>query len=128
MTSLFKKLNFKEHNEICIVNHPLEFEDEMNTMKNHTVIKTKINECKELEFILIFVKTKAEIDKVVSSIQKKIKGDCIVWFAYPKGTSKKYKAEINRGNGVKILVPLFVEQGEKIRINTETGEYMERVK
>ncbi len=32
------------------------------------------------------------------------------------------------GNGVKILVPLFVEQGEKIRINTETGEYMERVK
>ena len=31
-------------------------------------------------------------------------------------------------NGAKILVPLFIEQGEKIRINTETGEYMERVK
>ena len=32
------------------------------------------------------------------------------------------------GNGVKVLVPMFVEQGEKIRVNTETTEYMERVK
>jgi elongation factor P len=43
------------------------------------------------------------------------------------GAGKALKsAEI--GNGAKILVPLFIEQGEKIRINTETGEYMERVK
>jgi elongation factor P len=43
------------------------------------------------------------------------------------GAGKSLKtAEI--GNGAKILVPLFIEQGEKIRINTETGEYMERVK
>jgi elongation factor P len=30
-------------------------------------------------------------------------------------------------NGVKISVPFFVESGDKIRINTETGEYVERV-
>lgn len=30
-------------------------------------------------------------------------------------------------NGVKISVPFFVEAGDKIRINTETGEYVERV-
>ena len=43
------------------------------------------------------------------------------------GAGKALKtAEI--GNGAKIVVPLFIEQGEKIKINTETGEYMERVK
>lgn len=43
------------------------------------------------------------------------------------GAGKTLKtAEV--ANGAKILVPLFIEQGEKIRINTETGEYMERVK
>lgn len=43
------------------------------------------------------------------------------------GAGKSLKtAEIE--SGVKILVPLFIEQGEKIRINTETSEYMERVK
>jgi elongation factor P len=30
-------------------------------------------------------------------------------------------------NGVKISVPFFVEAGDKIRVNTETGEYVERV-
>ncbi len=30
-------------------------------------------------------------------------------------------------NGVKIQVPFFVEAGDKIRVNTETGEYVERV-
>ena len=30
-------------------------------------------------------------------------------------------------NGVKIQVPFFVEAGNKIRVNTETGEYAERV-
>jgi elongation factor P len=30
--------------------------------------------------------------------------------------------------GITVMVPLFIEQGNKIRINTETGEYVERVK
>ena len=30
-------------------------------------------------------------------------------------------------NGIKISVPFFVEAGDKIRVNTETGEYVERV-
>ena len=30
--------------------------------------------------------------------------------------------------GTKIQVPMFVEQGELIRVDTRTGEYMERVK
>lgn len=30
--------------------------------------------------------------------------------------------------GIKVSVPLFIEMGEKLRINTETGEYVERVK
>jgi elongation factor P len=47
--------------------------------------------------------------------------------AIEMGAGKALKtAEV--GNGAKILIPLFVESGEKIRINTETGEYLERVK
>ena len=30
-------------------------------------------------------------------------------------------------NGIKITVPFFVEAGEKVIVNTETGEYVERV-
>ncbi|MDI9337051.1 MAG: elongation factor P [Alphaproteobacteria bacterium] len=30
--------------------------------------------------------------------------------------------------GAKVMVPLFVDSGEKIRVHTKTGEYIERVK
>jgi elongation factor P len=30
-------------------------------------------------------------------------------------------------SGVTINVPLFVKEGEKIKVNTESGEYVERV-
>jgi hypothetical protein len=32
------------------------------------------------------------------------------------------------GNGIKIQVPIFVAIGDKLKINTETNEYVERVK
>ncbi len=41
-----------------------------------------------------------------------------------KGKSLKI-AEV--GNGIKIQVPIFVSIGDKLKINTETGEYVERV-
>jgi len=40
-----------------------------------------------------------------------------------KGGAKQIKLE----NGATINAPLFVEEGEVIRINTDTGEYAERV-
>lgn len=40
-----------------------------------------------------------------------------------KGGTKQAKLE----TGAVINVPLFIEEGEVIRINTETGEYVERV-
>lgn len=47
---------------------------------------------------------------------------------YTEEGAGKTQKTADVGNGVKILVPLFVEQGEKIRVNSETSEYMERVK
>ena len=99
VTPLFKKLNFKNHSEILILNSPTEFEAELNAMQDTTTIKTDIKSINDIEFVLIFIKTQTEIDKITPLIDKKLKGDGIVWFAYPKGTSKKYKAEINRDKG-----------------------------
>ena len=42
----------------------------------------------------------------------------------PPGTSKE-PAVLE--TGYHIAVPLFVNQGDKIRVDTRTGEYMERI-
>lgn len=38
-TALFNKFNFKEQKEILILNSPAELKEEMNAMKQHTVVK-----------------------------------------------------------------------------------------
>ena len=40
---------------------------------------------------------------VAKAIANRAQGDAIVWFAYPKGTSKRYKSEINRDTGWQAL-------------------------
>ncbi|HBO99571.1 TPA: elongation factor P, partial [Candidatus Uhrbacteria bacterium] len=35
--------------------------------------------------------------------------------------------EVELDNGLKIRTPIFVKEGEKVLVNTDTGEYSERV-
>ena len=40
-----------------------------------------------------------EVDALAKAITTRAEGDAVIWFAYPKGTSKNYKSEINRDSG-----------------------------
>jgi hypothetical protein len=53
----------------------------------------------EIRFSLAFVTRQAEVDILAHSIAARAQGDAIVWFAYPKGTSKKFKRDFRRGTG-----------------------------
>lgn len=119
VTPLFKKLNFRIQSEILILNSPTEFEAELNAMQDSTTIKTDINIISEVEFVLTFIKTQTEIDTIAPLIDKKLKGDGIVWFAYPKRTSKKYKAEINRDKGWNILGKKDFEAVRQVAIDDD---------
>jgi hypothetical protein len=46
----------------------------------------------------------------------KIKGDGLVWFAYPKGTSKKYTCDFNRDTGWSALGALGFEPVRMVAI------------
>ena len=89
MTPLFKKLNFKGQKEIGIFNAPSEFQEELEAIKNETSVKTSSNDCADAGFVISFVKNKKEIEDMAAFLQKKLEGDPVIWFAYPKGTSKK---------------------------------------
>ncbi len=57
----------------------------------------------EADFWLAFVMRKSEVDKLAPQVARRAKGDAIVWFAYPKGTSKKYTCDFNRDTGWDVL-------------------------
>ncbi|MCC2631063.1 MAG: efp, elongation factor elongation factor [Candidatus Paceibacter sp.] len=66
----------------------------------------------------------------IIDIEMPIKVDLKVTEAHPavKGdTAKGGNKQVTLETGAVINVPMFIQQGEILRINTETGEYVERV-
>jgi hypothetical protein len=93
----FAKLNLKDQKEIVVLNAPASFEPELKALKGVAVRRDLKGG--DISFSLAFVTTQKEVDTLGPQVGKKAKGDAIVWFAYPKGSSKKYKSEINRDSG-----------------------------
>lgn len=99
MNAIFKKLNYKDQGQIFVINAPKSFEKEMDEMATTTVVKTNLGATREVEFFIGFVTKQKEVDDLTKKVAPLIKGDGLLWFAYPKGSSKKYKCEFNRDNG-----------------------------
>jgi hypothetical protein len=95
---IFAKLNFKDHKQIVVLNSPASFEAELAALKGVEIIRD-LKKAKEVTFSLAFVTTQEEIDALAPAIARKAGGDAVVWFAYPKKTSKKYASQIDRDRG-----------------------------
>jgi len=102
MASVFGKLNLKDQKEILVLNAPASFEPALKALRGVTVLRD-LKSIGPIEFSLAFVTRQKEVDTLGKAIAKKTEGDAVVWFAYPKGSSKNYKSEINRDSGWKVL-------------------------
>ncbi|HLK46850.1 MAG TPA: hypothetical protein VKT49_01880 [Bryobacteraceae bacterium] len=98
MASVFQKLNLRDQKEIVVLNAPESFEDELAGLRD-VAIRRALTGVKQIEFSLAFVTRQSEVDAFARSIGVKASGDPVVWFAYPKGSSKNYKCEFNRDTG-----------------------------
>ena len=87
-------------------------EDKINYMKEGDTYRVVMWETNPIDvtvpFKMVFEVTEAE---------DAIKGDTVT------GATKPVKTE----TGLEVKVPLFIKQGDKILVNTESGEYVERV-
>jgi hypothetical protein len=118
MATTFEKLNLKDHQQIVVVNAPQSFAPELAKVPVKT-IHHSITSVPKIEFFLAFVTRKAEVDALAPQIAERAKGDAIIWFAYPKGTSKKYKCDFNRDNGWGALNALGFETVRAIAIDED---------
>ena len=68
--------------------------------------------------VAIFARPPKQVELTVTSTEHAVKGD----------TANKVMKAAKLETGHSIMVPLFVEAGTVVRIDTETGEYLDRVK
>ncbi|QIP17449.1 hypothetical protein G8759_34820 [Spirosoma aureum] len=119
MHPTFAKLNYKSQPEITVINAPEEFAAVVDTMRPFGAIITNPEEIREGGFLIAFVKTQQEVDQISELVAQKIQGDGLLWFAYPKGSSKKYTCDFNRDTGWTTLGKLGFESVRMIAIDND---------
>ena len=118
MSTTFEKLNLKNQRQIVVLNAPESFEQELAALRDVTILRN-LQVLNEIEFSLAFVTKQREVDALGKAIARKAQGDAVVWFAYPKGTSKKYKSEVNRDTGWQVLGSLGFEGVRSVAIDED---------
>jgi hypothetical protein len=103
MRKLLEKLNYKGNNRIALLNADEQFAESMSGELSEITIDREIDPRFPYDFILIFVKNQQEVDKFSPIALHNLLCDGVLWFCYPKKTSKKYKSDIDRDHGWKML-------------------------
>jgi hypothetical protein len=101
-SSVFAKMNLKDQKEIVVLHAPDSFEPEIAALDGVTV-RRKLSASSRVAFGVAFVITQSDVDAVAPSLARAAEGDAVIWFAYPKGSSKRYKASINRDRGWDVM-------------------------
>jgi hypothetical protein len=99
---IFDKLNLGKLNSIVVYNAPPSFESELIRLK---AIKIQRDPKKPaaVNFSLAFVTAQNELDRLSKLLAAAAEGDALLWFAYPKGTSKRYTCDFNRDTGWDVM-------------------------
>jgi hypothetical protein len=118
MATLFEKLNLGDRQQIVVLDAPASFEPELARLPVLT-IHHHLQSVAETGFLLAFVTRKAQVEALAAEVDARAKGDAIVWFAYPKSTSKKLKCDFNRDSGWDALNALGFETVRAVAINED---------
>lgn len=118
MPSVFEKMNLKDQREILVINAPGSFEVELTSLSG-VVIQRDPRKINAVVFALAFATRQAEVDEMTRLFVSKAEGDALLWFAYPKRTSRKYLCEFNRDNGWDALRETGFESVRMIAIDED---------
>lgn len=103
MRDLLKKLNYKGQQRIAVLGAEENFYTALTNEIQGVIMDKEVDQRCPYGFLIIFVKTAAEVEQIVPVAVHNLTADGIMWFCYPKKTSKNYKSDLERDRGWKVL-------------------------
>lgn len=118
MSPLFAKLNFKGHARILAIDAPASFESELAAL-NEVAVDRAPSSGEPYGFAIGFAVARADLDRVSAQLIAAAPGDAVVWVAYPKKTSKRYRCDFDRDSGWTALGDAGFEPVRQVAIDED---------
>ena len=104
MKELLSKLNYKGQKRIALINAEEGFFVSLSAELKNEMIDREIDPRYPYGFMILFVKSVSEVDYFAPLVLHNLIADGVLWFCYPKKSSKKYHSDLDRDNGWKSLI------------------------
>jgi hypothetical protein len=112
---ILKKLFFKGQEPVLLLGLPTD----LKLLAKAFGLNTHISPKGRYDFALCFVKSLAEGEKLGKILPKLLNEKTVLWVAYPKGTSKKYKSDYNRDTGHALMAKIGLDGVSLVSINED---------
>jgi hypothetical protein len=103
MKELLTKLNYKGQARIAVINAEHSFYMAIAGELKGIITDDDIDQRCPYEFMILFVKTVADVEQLAPVALHNLTADGILWLCYPKKSSKKYSSSLERDKGWKVL-------------------------
>ncbi|MCX6328485.1 MAG: hypothetical protein NTZ85_03075 [Bacteroidia bacterium] len=103
MKELLAKLNYKGHRRIAVINAEEKIFRAVAKELKDVITDNDIDQRCPYEFMMLFVKSIADVEQLAPVALHNLTADGILWFCYPKKTSKKFSSDLERDRGWKAL-------------------------
>ena len=119
MDVLLTKLNYKGQQRIAVINAGEKFLSFLEKELKEVQIDKEIDQRFPYEFVILFVQYVSEVELLAPLALHNLTSDGILWFAYPKKTSKKISSDIDRDHGWEVLINRGFDKVRLIAINED---------
>ncbi|MCU0458640.1 MAG: hypothetical protein MUE37_06065 [Bacteroidales bacterium] len=99
MDDILKKLKYGKQERIAVLNAPGDFRERISALLPGVQIDNEINARYLYDFMIAFTPALPDVEKLGPACIHNLSDDGKLWMAYPKGTSRRFSADINRDRG-----------------------------
>ena len=116
---IFRRLKFRSSGRSLVWNTPEEFRIRLNRLQEIVSVHESALENTQYAFFLLFVKGQEDIRQSLRFLSENLELDGILWFAYPKKSSKKYDSHLSREVGWDAIRQLGYEPIRQVAIDQD---------
>ncbi len=115
MRPILQKLNARPGVAVTVLNAPPEVEPLLNTWGEDTVVIRELGS--DTPFVLCFVRAVSDVPAQIQQIVPLLADDAVLWLAYPKKSSKRYRSDLSQMHGWQPLGDLGFEAVRQVSID-----------
>ena len=115
--ALLKKLNYKPPATVTVLAVPAEVAPVVEAWSAEATVRRRLGQNEA--FVLAFVRSADELARLVPKLVAAVVDDGVLWLAYPKKSSKRYRSDLSRDDSWQVLGDLGLEPVRAVAIDAD---------